>query len=48
MLKISQSKEFKKDFIQYKKDIDQITNERAKEKCKDILTLRLLEMLLHL
>jgi hypothetical protein len=37
MLKISQSKEFKKDFKKYKRDIDQITNERAKEKCKDIL-----------
>lgn len=37
MLKIIQSKEFKKDFAQYKKDIDQITNESVKEKCKDIL-----------
>ena len=37
MLKISQSKEFKKDLKKYKRDIDQITNERAKEKCKDIL-----------
>jgi hypothetical protein len=37
MLKISQSKEFKKDFKKYKRDIDQITNKRAKEKCKDIL-----------
>ena len=37
MLKISQSKEFKKDLKKYKRDIDKITNERAKEKCKDIL-----------
>jgi len=29
MLKISQSKEFKKDLKKYKRDIDQITNERA-------------------
>jgi len=37
MLKIHQSKEFKKDFKKYKKDIDQITNETAKAKCNDLL-----------
>ena len=37
MLKIHKSKEFKKDFIKYKKDIDQITNETAKAKCNDLL-----------
>ena len=37
MLKIHQSKEFKKDFTKYKKDIDQITNETAKAKCNDLL-----------
>ena len=37
MLKINQSKEFKKDYAQYKKDIERITNERAKEECNNIL-----------
>ena len=37
MLKINQSKEFKKDYAQYKRDIERITNERAKEECNNIL-----------
>ena len=37
MLKINQSKEFKKDYAQYKRDIERITNERAKEECNTIL-----------
>ena len=37
MLKITQSKQFKKDIIQYKRDIEKITNERAKEECNNIL-----------
>lgn len=37
MLKISQSKEFKKDIAQYKRDIERITNERVKEECNTIL-----------
>ena len=37
MLKITQSKEFKKDYAQYKRDIERITNERAKEECNIIL-----------
>ena len=37
MLKINQSKEFKKDIKQYKSDIERITNERVKEECNTIL-----------
>ena len=37
MLKISQSKEFKKDVSQYKKDIEKITSKSAKEECNNIL-----------
>ncbi len=37
MLKITQSKEFKKDYAQYKRDIERITNERTKEECNIIL-----------
>ena len=37
MLKITQSKQFKKDIIQYKRDIEKIANERAKEECNNIL-----------
>jgi molecular chaperone GrpE (heat shock protein) len=37
MLKINQSSEFKKDYAQYKRDIERITNERAKEECNNIL-----------
>ena len=37
MLKITQSKEFKKDYAQYKRDIERITKERAKEECNTIL-----------
>jgi hypothetical protein len=37
MLKINQSKEFKKDIAQYKRDIERITNERVKEECNTIL-----------
>ena len=37
MLKINQSKEFKKDIKQYKSDIERITNERTKEECNTIL-----------
>ena len=37
MLKITQSKEFKKDYAQYKRDIERITNERVKAECNDIL-----------
>ena len=37
MLKINQSEEFKKDIAQYKRDIERITNERAKEECNTIL-----------
>ena len=37
MLKVNQTKEFKKDFAQYKRNIERITNERAKAECNDIL-----------
>jgi len=37
MLKINQSKEFKKDVSQYKKDIEKITSKSAKEECNNIL-----------
>ena len=37
MLKIIQSKEFKKDFAQYKRDIENILNEDAKKECYNIL-----------
>ncbi len=37
MLKITQSKEFKKDYAQYKRDIERITSETAKQKCYAIL-----------
>jgi predicted ATP-binding protein involved in virulence len=37
MLKITQSKEFKKDVSQYKKDIEKITSKSAKEECNNIL-----------
>ena len=37
MLKITQSKEFKKDIIQYKRNIEKITNEHAKVECNNIL-----------
>jgi|AntAceMinimDraft_12_1070368.scaffolds.fasta_scaffold44165_2 hypothetical protein len=37
MLKISQSKQFKKDYAQYKKDIDRIPNKSVKQNCYDIL-----------
>ena len=37
MLKINQSKEFKKDVGQYKKDIEKITSKSAKEECNNIL-----------
>ena len=37
MLKIHQSKKFKKDYAQYKKDIERITNENVKQNCYDIL-----------
>ena len=37
MLKITQSKEFKKDVSQYKKDIEKITSKSAKEEYNNIL-----------
>jgi hypothetical protein len=37
MLKINQSKEFKKDIAQYKRDIKTIPNESVKEECNNIL-----------
>ena len=37
MLKINQSKEFKKDLAQYKRDIEKITSKSAKEECNNIL-----------
>jgi len=37
MLKIIQSKKFKKDFAQYKRDIDQMTNDSVKLECNNIL-----------
>jgi|TARA_B110000908_G_C9857503_1_gene272626 hypothetical protein len=37
MLKINQSKEFKKDIAQYKRDIKTIPNESVKAECTDIL-----------
>jgi len=37
MLKINQSKEFKKDLAQYKRDIEKITSKDAKEECNNIL-----------
>mgnify|MGYP000011382615 FL=1 len=37
MLKVNQTKEFKKDFAQYKRNIEDITNERTKAECNDIL-----------
>jgi hypothetical protein len=37
MLKINQSNEFKKDYAQYKRDIDLIPNESSKQKCYTIL-----------
>jgi len=37
MLKISHSKRFKKDFAQYKRDIEKISNERVKKDCQILL-----------
>jgi len=37
MLKISHSKRFKKDFAQYKRDIEKISNERVKKECYNLL-----------
>ena len=37
MLKINQSNEFKKDYAQYKRDIEKITSKSAKEECNNIL-----------
>lgn len=37
MLKISQSKQFKKDYAQYKRDIGKINNESVKQECYDLL-----------
>jgi hypothetical protein len=37
MLRISQSKQFKKDFARYKRDIEKISNDRVKEECNAIL-----------
>ena len=37
MLKVNQTKEFKKDFAQYKRNNEDITNERTKAECNDIL-----------
>lgn len=37
MLKIKESKKFKKDYAQYKRDIEKISNERVKAQCYEIL-----------
>lgn len=37
MLEINQSKKFKKDLAQYKRDIENILNEDAKKECYNIL-----------
>ena len=37
MLKISQSKQFKKDYAQYKRDIEQIANDSVKQDCYNML-----------
>jgi hypothetical protein len=37
MLKIKHSNKFKKDFAQYKRDIEKISNERVKKECYKLL-----------
>ena len=37
MLKVKQSNKFKKDYAQYKRDLDKITNEKVKKECYALL-----------